>query len=56
MYSKILIPLDGSKVAEKVLPHTRYLARRFQIPVELLSVIDVGQLAAYMPAERLGLI
>jgi len=32
MYSKILIPLDGSKTAEKVLPYARYLAGRFKIP------------------------
>ena len=35
MYSKILIPLDGSKTAEKVLPYARYLAGKFKIPVEL---------------------
>ena len=27
MYSKILIPLDGSETAEKVLPYARYLGR-----------------------------
>jgi nucleotide-binding universal stress UspA family protein len=36
MYNKILIPLDGSKTAEKVLPYARYLAGKFKIPVELL--------------------
>ena len=38
MYSKILIPLDGSKTAEKVLPYARHLAGKFKIPVELLAV------------------
>jgi nucleotide-binding universal stress UspA family protein len=56
MYSKILIPLDGSKTAENVLPYARYLARRCKIPVELLCVIDVGEFAAYMPMERTALL
>ena len=33
MYSKILVPLDGSKTAEKVLPYARYLADKFKVPV-----------------------
>ncbi len=40
MYSKILIPLDGSTTAEKVLPYARYLGGRFKIPIELLAVIE----------------
>ena len=30
MYSAILVPLDGSKTAEKVLPYARYLAEQIQ--------------------------
>ena len=30
MYTKILIPLDGSKTAEKVLPYARFLAGKFE--------------------------
>src|SRR5262245_9014788 len=52
MYSKILIPLDGSKTAEKVLPYARYLAGMFKIPVELLAVIDIAEIAAHMAAEK----
>ena len=52
MYSKILIPLDGSKTAEKVLPYARYLAGKFKIPVELLAVIDIAEMAAHMSAEK----
>ena len=37
MYSKILIPLDGSKTAENALPLARCFARGLQIPVELLA-------------------
>jgi nucleotide-binding universal stress UspA family protein len=52
MYKKILIPLDGSKTAEKVLPYARYLAGRFKIPVELLAVIDIAEIATHMTAEK----
>jgi nucleotide-binding universal stress UspA family protein len=40
MYKKILIPLDGSKRAEKILPHVEELAARYQASVILLQVID----------------
>jgi len=40
MYKKILIPLDGSKRAEKILPHVEDLALPFQASVILLQVID----------------
>lgn len=44
MYKKILVPLDGSKTAENVLPYARCFARNMQIPVELLAVVDVADL------------
>src|ERR1044071_9058941 len=52
MYSKILIPLDGSKTAEHVLPYARYLAGNLEIPVELFSVIDIAELARQISAEN----
>ncbi|MGH7826052.1 MAG: universal stress protein [Candidatus Binatia bacterium] len=52
MYTRILIPLDGSKTAEKVLPYARTLAGRLKIPVELLSVIDIAALASQTSAEK----
>jgi nucleotide-binding universal stress UspA family protein len=52
MYTKILVPLDGSKTAEKVLPYARYLAGRFKIPIELLAVIDIAEIAAHMSADK----
>ena len=52
MYSKVLVPLDGSKTAEKVLPYARYLAGKFKIPVELLAVIDIAEMAAHISAEK----
>lgn len=45
MYSKMLIPLDGSKTAEAVLPYARTLARKVNLPVELVGVVDIAALA-----------
>jgi nucleotide-binding universal stress UspA family protein len=36
MYEKILVPLDGSELAEKVLPHVQALAEKFGSEVILL--------------------
>jgi nucleotide-binding universal stress UspA family protein len=52
MYSKILIPMDGSRTAEKVLPYARYLAARFKIPIELLAVIDIAEMATHMSSDK----
>ena len=49
MYTRMLVPLDGSETAEKVLPYARALARSLKIPVELLAVIDIG---LYASGER----
>ena len=38
MYSRILVPLDGSKLAEKALPHAEGLARTSGATVHLISV------------------
>jgi nucleotide-binding universal stress UspA family protein len=52
MYTRILIPLDGSKTAEKVLPYARHLAAVLKLPVELLAVIDIAEMASHMAAEK----
>jgi nucleotide-binding universal stress UspA family protein len=49
MYSKILLPLDGSKLAEAVLPYVRALAKDLKIPVDLLYVNDPNQPTACAP-------
>ena len=40
MYKKILVPLDGSKLAEIALSHADSLAARYQAELVLLTVID----------------
>jgi nucleotide-binding universal stress UspA family protein len=44
MYTRLLVPLDGSKTAEAALPYGRTLARTLKIPVELLGVVDTSVL------------
>ncbi len=41
MYKKILVPLDGSKLAESVLVHVRPLAKSMQSEVVLLRVVSL---------------
>lgn len=39
MYTKILVPLDGSPRAEKIIPHVHYLAVPDQSEIVLLQVV-----------------
>jgi nucleotide-binding universal stress UspA family protein len=52
MFTRILIPLDGSKTAEKVLPYARFLAGSLKLPVELLAVVDIVEMATHISADR----
>lgn len=47
MYTKILVPLDGSRRAEAILPHVKTLAHCFGAMVILLQVIE----PAYIPSD-----
>lgn len=40
MYKTLLAPLDGSKRAEKILPHVEDLAMRFEAGIILLRVVE----------------
>lgn len=40
IYKKILVPLDGSKLAEGVIPYVRLLASALKLPVDLMHVND----------------
>lgn len=42
-YQTILVPLDGSERAEKILPHVEELARKFEGRLVLLQVIEPAE-------------
>lgn len=52
MYTRLLVPLDGSKTAGKVLPYSRFLAARLKLAVELLEIIDVVEIARLLTPEK----
>ena len=56
MYTRLLVPLDGSKTAEKVLPYTRFIATKLKLPVELLEAIDVVEIAKHLAPEKVHLL
>ena len=40
MYSRMVVPLDGSSLGEQVLPHVRQLGLGLAIPVTLMTVVE----------------
>ena len=40
MFSRVLVPLDGSEVTEAILPYVSQLAKGLEIPIVVLAVID----------------
>jgi len=40
MYKSILVPLDGSKRAQRILPHVEKLAQRFEAEVIFIRVVE----------------
>ena len=61
MYSRILVPLDGSDMAASVLPIVKQLAIGLKIPVQLIGVIEpvidpppAGRLAGWNPRTILA--
>jgi nucleotide-binding universal stress UspA family protein len=40
MYTKIVVPLDGSRLSESILPYARSLAKALKVSVELLHAVD----------------
>jgi nucleotide-binding universal stress UspA family protein len=54
MYDKILVPLDGSVLAEQVLPYVRPLAKALVASIELLHTIPPAgpELADLAPLYR----
>jgi nucleotide-binding universal stress UspA family protein len=47
MYETILVPLDGSKRAEAILPHVEELARRFGAKVIFLQILEDVMVLGY---------
>lgn len=52
MYSKILVPLDGSKTAEAVLPYSKFLAETLHLPVQIVHAIDPQTVAPAVQTKR----
>jgi len=56
MYKKILVPLDGSGKAEKILPHVEEMALKFGSKVILLQVVEpivmVSSAEVYIPTSE----
>ena len=46
MYSKIVVPLDGSPLAEHSLPHATAIAREFDATLHLVRVFEMSALVA----------
>jgi len=40
MYKTILVPLDGSKRAEAILPHVEELAQRYGAKIIFLQIVE----------------
>lgn len=51
MYRKILVPLDGSELAETILPNVEGLARLFNSTVILLQVLELPHLVGLPKGE-----
>ena len=45
MFKRIVVPLDGSELAERALPRATELARLADVPLHVVRVVDLGKLA-----------
>jgi nucleotide-binding universal stress UspA family protein len=43
MFDPILVPLDGSLLAERVLPHVVAIARAFEAEITLFRILERNQ-------------
>lgn len=50
MFSRILVPLDGSPLAEQALPHAEFFARVFGANITLLHVLEPASVHENAPA------
>ncbi|MDY0375569.1 MAG: universal stress protein [Desulfobacterium sp.] len=52
MFKRILVPLDGSRFAERALPHAEFFARVFDSKIVLLRVLDpIGEIDEPHPVD-----
>jgi nucleotide-binding universal stress UspA family protein len=51
IYRKIIVPLDGSKLAEQILPYARLFAEAYGIPVALVRVEDPNVRPPFWPPQ-----
>lgn len=52
MYTKILVPLDGSHLSEAILPYVRFFAKTLGVQVELLHAIDPEIISTFSDRHR----
>ena len=52
MFTKIVVTLDGSKTAECVLPYVRMISRNSNVPVDLVSIVDLLEMERGVPAAE----
>ncbi|MFC6836749.1 universal stress protein [Halomarina ordinaria] len=53
MYERILVPTDGSDVAENAVDHAMDLARRYDATVHALYVVDVDAMEVSLGTEQI---
>lgn len=49
IYTRIVVPLDGSALAEQALPHALTLARALAIPIHLVRIVDTSGISFIGP-------
>jgi nucleotide-binding universal stress UspA family protein len=49
MYTRIVVPLDGSPLAELALAHAATLAKAVNAPIHLLRIVDYTRMESYGP-------
>jgi nucleotide-binding universal stress UspA family protein len=54
MYKRIVVPLDGSELAEEALAQARQLAQNMNIPIHIVRVVDTYRAQA-VPAAGMAL-
>ena len=54
MYGRVLVPLDGSALADQILQTVVYMASRLSVGVCLLRVVDLSHLKTAVPGVRMN--